>query len=54
MTKVIATVLTLLLGACASTQKDPMLVEIEEAKDRRADTVQDARYVIQQEAPLTR
>ena len=41
MTKVTAIVLTLLLGACASTQKDPMLVEIEEAKDRRADTVQD-------------
>jgi len=39
MTRVIALGLSLLLGACAST-KDPMMVEIEEAKDRRADTVE--------------
>ena len=39
MTKIIAIVLTLLLGACAST-KDPMVAEIEEARERRADTAE--------------
>lgn len=39
MTRLIAVGITLLLGACASTQ-DPMLVQIEEAKERRADSVE--------------
>jgi hypothetical protein len=40
MTRVIALGLTLLLGACAST-KDPMMVEIEESRERRADSVEE-------------